>query len=406
MKSVLTIFLSGFILLTATSEIFAQATCSNPFTPVATPLIDMGSGTYIYYPDRENPQNGSRIYKGGLFDNGSNNPPESHRTNLLTISQNIKPLSTRGGVDTQNGTIGFISIGMSNTSMEFGPFASLSNNNPEVNPKVKIVNTALSNAAADSWDESTDIGWTNAISRIESSNLSRNQIEVAWMKLAIIGPQNEPDHIESLYNYLVNVVRTAKSLLPNLKIIYVSSRTRSYAVNPLGVRQTGLNSEPFAFESAFSARKLILEQINNPLGPLNLQEAPFLTWGPYLWIDGENPRSDGLVWLASDLNTDCTHPSANGIEKVKDQLFDFFLSDPGSVYWFPRNPVATTSSPTPTIANTSGDADGDGKVNGVDYQIWLNNYNTNSSGAVNGDFNNSGNVDNADYTIWLSNFSS
>ena len=56
---------------------------------------------------------------------------------------------------------------------------------------------------------------------------------------------------------------------------------------------------------------------------------------------------------------------------------------------------------------TPGDANGDGKVDGLDYIIWLNNYNqTTPNGSSDGDFNNSGKVDGLDYVIWLNNYSS
>jgi hypothetical protein len=61
--------------------------------------------------------------------------------------------------------------------------------------------------------------------------------------------------------------------------------------------------------------------------------APYLSWGPYLWIDGENPRSDGRTWLASDLLQDCTHPSPTGIQKVVDMLMQFFKTD-STTNWF------------------------------------------------------------------------
>lgn len=51
-----------------------------------------------------------------------------------------------------------------------------------------------------------------------------------------------------------------------------------------------------------------------------------------------------------------------------------------------------------------GDANSDGRVDGVDYVIWLNHYNQSVLGATNGDFNGSGRVDGVDYVIWLNNY--
>jgi lysophospholipase L1-like esterase len=53
--------------------------------------------------------------------------------------------------------------------------------------------------------------------------------------------------------------------------------------------------------------------------------APWIAWGPYLWADGVEPRSDGLVWLCEDVNpNDGIHPSQSGETKVADMLVEFF----------------------------------------------------------------------------------
>lgn len=55
--------------------------------------------------------------------------------------------------------------------------------------------------------------------------------------------------------------------------------------------------------------------------------------------------------------------------------------------------------------NIQGDANNDCKIDGIDYVIWLNNYNkTVTNGSVSADFNNDTFVDGLDYVIWLSNF--
>lgn len=52
-----------------------------------------------------------------------------------------------------------------------------------------------------------------------------------------------------------------------------------------------------------------------------------------------------------------------------------------------------------------GDANGDQKVDGVDFVVWLNHYNqTTSNGVSFGDFNGSGKVDGVDFVIWLNNY--
>lgn len=55
---------------------------------------------------------------------------------------------------------------------------------------------------------------------------------------------------------------------------------------------------------------------------------------------------------------------------------------------------------------TTGDANNDGRVDGVDYVVWLNNFNNDTTGGPSqGDFNNDGRVDGVDYVVWINNHS-
>ncbi len=69
----------------------------------------------------------------------------------------------------------------------------------------------------------------------------------------------------------------------------------------------------------------------------------------------------------------------------------------------PRPSTSTTI--TPTSIYLPGDADGNNKVDGVDFSIWLGHYNqTTPNGRTYGDFNVSGKVDGVDFSIWLTNY--
>lgn len=67
-------------------------------------------------------------------------------------------------------------------------------------------------------------------------------------------------------------------------------------------------------------------------------------------------------------------------------------------------PSAASSEPTPVVK--SGDANGDNTVNEIDYsQFWKPNYlKLNCGGVTCGDFDKSGKVDGVDYVVWLNNY--
>jgi PKD repeat protein len=193
---------------------------------------------------------------------------------------------------------------------------------------------------------------------------------VAWIKEAESHPAKLgafPIHAQILQSDLQAIARNLKTLYPNIKIAYFSSRTRAYTNDP-----TTLNPEPFAYESAFAVRWMLEDQLDGAAN-LNFDSsqgpvvAPWMAWGPYLWADGTNPRSDGFVWLCSDLQGDFTHPSPSGDDKVTNELLAFFKTHPTATPWFLRStiigqpPIASaTAMPTnglaPLAVNFSGTA--------------------------------------------------
>ncbi len=67
--------------------------------------------------------------------------------------------------------------------------------------------------------------------------------------------------------------------------------------------------------------------------------------------------------------------------------------------------ITVTAIPTPTPMLKPGDANGDGRIDDLDYTIWANNYGIiNATGPRQGDFNNDHRVDDLDYTIWANNY--
>ena len=145
------------------------------------------------------------------------------------------------------------------------------------------------------------------------------------------------EYAKNLKTWLASIIRTLKSEYPNVGIAYLSSRTYG-GYNAAGLRL--VNPEPFAYESAFSVRWLIQDQIN---GDANLNHnpkkgkvvAPILLWGPELRADGITPRkADSLVWERKDFSNDGVHPTMKGREKAAEQLLRFFKEDAEARIWF------------------------------------------------------------------------
>ncbi len=298
------------------------------------PLIDLGSGTYL----------GAQ---GGLYPLGSNQRPGAHTAAGVAIANAIVPLDTLGLPDS-TGRIVLISIGMSNATQEFQTFLPKANSDPARNPRVLIVDCAVGGQAANVIRNPNTAYWDSVSTRLSRAGSSRAQVQAVWMKEANASPTGGfPASAESLRANLAAIARILKQKLPNVRLTYFTSRI--YA----GYATTNLNPEPYAYESGFAVKWLIESQIRGDSlnydpgrGPV---EAPWLSWGPYLWADGMNPRSDGLTWPCSYFQTDGTHPATGARDLVADSLLAFFKSDPTTVPWFRATvtAVAETSIGSP-----------------------------------------------------------
>jgi hypothetical protein len=289
------------------------------------PLPELGSSLY-------------QGYQGGLYPGGTNVRPPQHDSAGRATAQNVVPLDSLGVADAAKGRIVLLSIGMSNTTQEFSEFKRTADVDISKNPRLTIVDGAQGGQTAQIISNPAASFWTVIDQRLRSAGVSRQQVQVAWVKEADAGPTTGfPTYARTLSTELETIVRTLKSYYPNIRIAYLSSRI--YA----GYATTPLNPEPYAYESGFSVKWLVEKQINADTSLAHAQpkpRAPWLAWGPYLWGDGLTPRaSDGLIWQAADYQTDGTHPSPNGQRKVAALLLNFFKSDPTATPWFLKSGV-------------------------------------------------------------------
>ncbi len=276
-----------------------QADCSLSSTGLV-PLTDMGRRRY-------------RGYRGGLYPAGRNRPTTGYLRRGLTASRSVRLI---------DGKIVLLSVGMSNATAEFAAFKRLADRDPAKNPNLTIVD-----GAQDGWDarrvRAEPEYWDNVDERLVAAGVSANQVQAVWLKESIAGEDRRfPKDAKALQADLRAIVRTMRVRYPNLRLVYLSSRTYGgYAI-------TGLNPEPAAYHSGYAVRGLIGERMAGKL------KGPWLGWGPYLWTDGVRGRRDGLVWTCDDVDDNGTHPSKAGVQKVANLLVAFFKADPTARRWF------------------------------------------------------------------------
>jgi hypothetical protein len=273
---------------------FVNLTAGGDCSGTSTGLIPLTELTGTYFG-----------HAGFLYD-GTNQRPQ-----LLTDS--APPLSPI------NGKIVMASLGMSNAEQEFRTFMDLFSLDESVNPAVELVNTAVSGCVARATVDPAGRCWRAFQSRLHNAGFDFQDVQVLWVKTTSTTRGTVfPASKDWLLQDLRGTLDAVAALMPNLKQVYVSSRIYG------GYASTMLNPEPYAYESAFAFKELVRTQ----------HPGLWISWGPYLWADGLNVRSDGLFWECDDFMNDGTHPSVAGSLKVAHHLMDFFKNDEVTRRWF------------------------------------------------------------------------
>jgi hypothetical protein len=283
-------------------EARSAADCSVRSTGLP-PLSDMGRTRY-------------RGHRGGLYPGGANRPSRRYLRRGADTARRVRPI---------RGKIGFVGVGMSNAMEEFRAFARTASQDPAINPALTFVEGPGGGWDAVRVSRPGSRYWTALNARLRRARVTRQQVQVVWLKQAIAGEDRAfPQDARVLQMHLRRIVRTLARRFPNLRLVYVSSRTYGgYAV-------THLNPEPFAYESGFAAKWLVQDGIEGRLG-----RRVWVGWGPYLWTDGADGRRDGLTWVCDDVLEDGTHPSPSGVRKVARLLMEFFTKDPTAAWFSP-----------------------------------------------------------------------
>jgi hypothetical protein len=287
--------------LPAAAPAVPAANCAQ--TSVATkPLSDLGTAKY-------------HGYRGGLYANDKNAPPKAYLTTGLARARSIRPI---------DGKIVLLSIGMSNTTQEFSAFKRVADADSRKNPSLTIVDGAQGGQDARIVSDPNAHFWTVVALRLSVAGATPTQVQAVWLKEAHARPtESFPADAKRLKTDLGAIVGILRDKFPNLKLVYVSSRTYG------GYASTALNPEPFAYNSGFAVKWLVLDRIAGRL------KGPWIAWGPYLWTNGEMGRKDGLVWTCADTRpSDGTHPSPSGQQKVAQLLLKFFTTNATARPWF------------------------------------------------------------------------
>ncbi len=369
-KTAMTRVLVAPLIFTLLIASFAGAQPCDPDSPGLS-LYDLGPGLY-------------KQVQGGLYPGGSNQRPPAHESAGLALSRAIVPLGSTGN-PSPNGSVVLISIGFSNMIQEwkdgavgepdsaaqaFTAKASGWQDLGLVNRKLAVVNGAIGGASAEKWasvpPDPLSPPWKIPMYSLSLSGLTRLQVQIACVKTAHREPRmcmaddgSSTGDAGSLAEDFSTMARNLRLMFPNIKLAYFVSR--SYG----GYALSTVNPEPFAFEQGFGIKWMVESQIDGTglFGNLNFDPtngqpvvAPWLSYGPYVWSNGESANGLGVHWSLEDFREDDrTHPSGRGVDNASTAMLRFFLTDSTTQPWF---------------VDPQADIDGDRDVDLVDYSLF------------------------------------
>lgn len=304
-------------------------------TTSLVPINDLGPNPYRWG------------YYGGLWDvfnTGDERIPPDHLAGGLMQAAKIQPLDANGNPD-PNGKIVFMAAGYNNTQRTFDSFMSMAAREPKINhDSLVFVNAAGENLDADEWQfDARPIYSRIDYETLAPAGVTAKQIQIVWLQLINQDPQlTLPIQTADAYvlkQEICETLRTMKRKFPNLQIAYLSDP--QYA----GYGTRNFLTEPFAYEEGFGVRWVITGQVvfnrqgeiwDPRIGNIGYTNgsAPWVTWGPYMWANGDEPRSDGLTWLRSDFVSDGNGLSDSGAAKAANLLLNFLLNEPTAKRWF------------------------------------------------------------------------
>lgn len=290
------------------------------------PLPELGTGKY-------------QGFTGGLYPDGKNERPAAHEAAGLALAKKVQPLDARGKPDA-GGKIVLLSVGMSNAAQEFAMFQHLARTDKDLNRRLVLVNGARGGMTAERIKDANDGAdgthyWKTTDQRLKDAGATPAQVQVIWIKQVDAVPREGfPGYARKLQGELAQIVQLLPRRYPNVRLVYLSSRTYG------GWAKNRLNPEPYAYESGFAVKWLIEQQLKGK-ADLNYDpkrgavKAPWLSWGPYLWANGTKKRADGFSYAEDDfIEGDRTHPSTSGRVKVAKLMLRFFKTDTTTRPWF------------------------------------------------------------------------
>jgi len=284
------------------------------------PLNDLRTGTF-------------KGYIGGLYPGGANEPSGQYAADLLAVSNLIVPIDKSGNPSSSTGKIVFISLGASVGGKNMKALIRKTANNPATNPKLLLLNCnqGAGFASLNSIMNPNDSYWDRVHETI-TNKTSYRQVQVIYLETDDSARVRWPDKPKIVSKNIETCLRVFKKKFPNLKVVYVLGRTRTFGY------LKNYNREPGPYYFGWACKWAIEDQINRVpgteyKGPNAV--APMITWGFYEWADSLPRKTDRFYWRSSQ-TADGLHANEVGQDTLTTRFQKFLLTDQYASMWYAK----------------------------------------------------------------------
>lgn len=210
-------------------------------------------------------------------------------------------------------------MGMSNAKQEFQAFMDKYRAKYGRSRPVTTVNLGTGNWDLTAMVHDSEKYWDLVHETMAKKKTSPERIEIVVFKNSVRHQDKPyPDDVWEYLEFMEDHLANMTSHLPNLKMLFVLSAVYSGYASVSAPRH-----EPWAFREGLAVDEFVRDHWN--------MTEPWITWGPYYWANGLEPRDDGLTWKCTDfMAKDGVHPGTGAKVKTADMLMRFFEQYP----WF------------------------------------------------------------------------
>jgi len=269
-------------------------------------------------------------YTGGLYPGGVNKPSGQYAIDLMSVSRSIVAIDKLGN-PASDGKVVFISIGSSIGGKNMKALKEKTIGNPACNPDLILLNCNQGAGFASlNYIMDPNSTYWDHVNQLIVNNTSYKQVQVIYLETDDSSHATFPGKPNDVRVDIDSCLRVFKHKFPNIKVVYVLARTRTFG------NLKYWNREPGPYYFGWGCKWAIEDQINGVPGTRykgTHSVAPMITWGFYEWADSLPRKTDKFFWRSYE-SADGVHATPEGQDTLSKRFQNFLLTDRYAKNWY------------------------------------------------------------------------